>query len=1169
MLTRVSALCALGLALGAVLLQAQDIFVLPGAGSSSGLVAAFTANPIDEITTLEAGDGSFLVLPTLNLTTFYVIADSTANAITSTNAQFSATVTVANLSVAPSAAVMTPDGNLLAVAAGTLHLFNTTTGNETVPGGLSQGSGISTFDVAASLDASSLFALGSTSAGTSHLTAFNIATSSASASMTFPEVATAVRVGPNGLVYVGLPNEILELDPRTLQPTAGGTMDITGTPGPLVFTPDGQYAVAINQYPFASSTLLIVALGTHTVSAPNVVLPLLSGLQTTGIDTVSGFTGQNIVQITVSNPISVTQFQIPGFGVAGLTASNEVPAATIATVQSLFAATATDIYRINAATNSITSEFPLQNSIGAGAVSFAAPTLTTAQTRVASLLTYGTNQSILPNASSEPLVVQVLDVNNHPIMGVPVQFQSSSNFATLSSPSALTLANGYALIYLTAPAATGPITVTASVGSLNAVFKIDVNSSAGGATSPILSILAGQGQLVNANTNTGLGPTFGSPLEILVTDSNGNPLAGVPVTFSVPASGGSILANGSGAAIQMINTSANGTAQVNFLTTSLPPSNSTGFIQTSVTVSAAVNGQATNPVIFYITTVNQLPAPAVFFLSPTSPARLTGTAGSILPGAVTAQVNSTDGFGIPNVSLTLNDGNLDPSIYPTVSCNGNGGVVLTNTNGVASCGVLFGPRVGSGTFTPSIGYTHPSFSIPFTVTAGTAAVVKITQGNNQVGNAGQTLPLAFEVQVTDSGGNTVTGAAVTWQVIPAGAVTLSNVSATTNSAGIAGALATLGNTGGVAQVQVTVGTAVATFNLTVNIPSAGIQKGSGDQQNAPINTAFALPLTVEVVNSNGAAVPGAPVSFQVTSGVATLGSPSTTTGSNGQASTAVTADGTGGTITVKATSASFSVTFTLTALLPGPHLISIVNGASFSPGTGISPGGIATITGTGFLTGVQGLVTADNIVGPLATTLGGVTVTFGAAATPVPIYYVLSANGTDQVTVQVPFDVQPGSSVPLTVSVANGGSTTIMITVKLFAPGVFTTVYSGQIYPVALRPDGSFVSPTNPAQLGEDISVYVTGLGPVTPATATGDAGIPGQSIVPNTKGALPLIVGLNNGGVPVISADYAPGMVGVYVITLQVPANTKTGSHQPLGVIMFDSAGNAYFANPTYISIQ
>jgi uncharacterized protein (TIGR03437 family) len=936
----------------------------------------------------------------------------------------------------------------------------------------------------------------------------------------------------------------------------------------LVFTPDGQYAVATNQYTFASSTLLIVALGTHTVSAPNLSLPLLSGLRTTGIDTVSGFAGQDIDQITISSPISVKQLQLPG-AVVGLTASNEVPAAAIANVQSLFAATATYIYQINPATNDITDQFPLGNSISAGAVSFAAPTLTTAQTRVASLLTYGTNQSILPNARTEPLVVQVLDSNNHPIMGVPVQFQSSSNFATLSSPSVPTEANGYAVIYLTAPAATGPITVTASAGSLIANFNINVSSSAGGASSPTLSILAGQGQLVNADTNTGLGPPYGSPLEVLVTGSNGSPLAGVPVTFSVPVSGGSIIANGSAAATQIVNTSANGTAQVGFLSIPLAPSNGVGFAQTSVTVSAVVSAQATNSVIFYVTTVNQIPGATAYFPLPTSSARLTGAAGSILPGAVTAEVYSSDGIPIPNVSLTLNDGNLDPSIYPTVSCNGNGGVALTNTNGAATCNVLFGPRVGSETFTASIGYTHTSFAIPFTVTAGAPAVVEITQGNNQAGTPGQTLPLALEVQVTDSGGNLVTGAAVTWQVIPAGAVTLSNVSATTNSAGIAGALVTLGNTGGVAQVQVTVGTAVATFNLTVNIPSAGIQKVSGDQQNAPINTAFALPLTVEVVNSKGAAVPGAPVSFQVTSGVATLGSPSTTTGSNGQASTAVTAGGTGGTITVKATSASFSVTFTLTALLPGPHLISIVNGASFSPGTGISPGGIATITGTGFLTGVQGLVTADNIVGPLAATLGGVTVTFGAAATPAPIYYVLSANGTDQVTVQVPFDVQPGSSVPLTVSVANGGSTTIMITVKLFAPGVFTTVYSGQIYPVALRPDGSFVSPTNPAQLGEDISVYVTGLGPVTPATATGDAGIPGQSIIPNAKGALPLIVGLNNGGVPVISADYAPGMVGVYVITLQVPANTKTGSHQPLGVIMFDSAGNAYFANPTYISIQ
>jgi uncharacterized protein (TIGR03437 family) len=538
-----------------------------------------------------------------------------------------------------------------------------------------------------------------------------------------------------------------------------------------------------------------------------------------------------------------------------------------------------------------------------------------------------------------------------------------------------------------------------------------------------------------------------------------------------------------------------------------------------------------------------------------------GSAEGTLPAGVSIKVLAPSGIGIPNVSLILNDGNLNPSQYPTVACNG--GVVLTGANGLANCDVVFGPRVGSGTFAAMIGYTRSSETFPFTVTAGPAAVAQITQGNNQVGIPGKTLPLALVVHVTDAGGNTIVGTPVSWKVLTAGAVIISNASSTTDSAGNASATATLGSIGGVAQVQVTAGSASATFNLTVNIPTAGIQKISGDQQTTDINTAFTLPLTVEVVNGSGAGLPGQTVNFLVTSGTATLGSSSVTTGATGQASTTVTAGGTAGTITVSATSGSFSATFTLTAQLPGPSITSVVNGADFEKSTGISPGGIATISGTEFLPGVIGLVTPDNIVGPLPITLAGLTVTFGAAATPAPIYYVLSANGTDEVTVQVPFEVQPGSSVALTLTLADGKFTTVKVPVKPFAPGVFTTAYNGKVYPVALRPDGSPVSPTNPAQLGENITVYVTGLGQVSPATATGDAGVPGQSIVAQ------LVVGLNNGGVPLISAEYVPGSVGVYAITLQVPADTKTGPYQPLGVVVFDSANNAYYANSTYLPIQ
>jgi len=132
----------------------------------------------------------------------------------------------------------------------------------------------------------------------------------------------------------------------------------------------------------------------------------------------------------------------------------------------------------------------------------------------------------------------------------------------------------------------------------------------------------------------------------------------------------------------------------------------------------------------------------------------------------------------------------------------------------------------------------------------------------------------------------------------------------------------------------------------------------------------------------------------------------------------------------------------------------------------------------------------------------------------------------------------------------------------MLAPGVFTTVYDGKVYAVAVRPDGSYVSPTNPAQQGEDIQIYVTGLGQASPALATNAPG-EGQAVMSS------LVVGLNNGGVPLVSAVYAPGLIGVYVVTLQVPANTQTGPYQPVGIIANDSQGNQNFAQSTYIPIQ
>jgi uncharacterized protein (TIGR03437 family) len=347
--------------------------------------------------------------------------------------------------------------------------------------------------------------------------------------------------------------------------------------------------------------------------------------------------------------------------------------------------------------------------------------------------------------------------------------------------------------------------------------------------------------------------------------------------------------------------------------------------------------------------------------------------------------------------------------------------------------------------------------------------------------------------------------------------------------------------------------------LTVSIPSTGIQKVSGDGQTTVVNTGFPAALVVKVVDKDGNGVRGAPVSFQVSSGSASVVSPSGTTDSNGQASTAVNAGGNPGPIVITATSSTFSVTFNLTSRLPGPTNVTFVNAASFLPF--ISPGAIVLISGNGIAPGVQGLVSAYNIVGGPQPSLAGVSITFNGVTAL--IYYVLTASGKpDQVVVQVPFETQPGTA-NVVINAAGGGSATVSAQVQVLAPGIFETVSGSQKYAVALRPDGSYISPSNPARRGEVIRVFVTGLGQVTPATATGSAGVPGQSVV------AALIVGVNNGGVPLISAEYAPGLVGVYVVAMLVPNETQPGLAQPIGVIAYDSANNAYFAQGSNIAIQ
>ena len=1164
MLKNAVAICVIFSALGATsLLQAQaqqNVFAVPGANSTAGNVLVYTANPFSNITGFAAGAGTFAILAKPDGSKFYAIANSGSQTVTVVPNNFNNPRSLGNLGTQATGAAISEDGKRLAVAAGTLHIFDTTSDGDIVPNGVSIGPAVNVFDVAASLDGKTFYALGANTAGGSVLAAVDASSTVVTSSLPITGPTVAVAVGPNGLVYVSAPNQILEINPNTFTATTGGSILVNARPGKLVFTPDGQYALAVNQTPATGSAALLVGLSSHAVtnSVPAFGVTL-SQLQVMNSTNVLAYSNQNqsLYQITLASNgnLSINGFALPGIGtsnVTGFVLSNEVPAGGRSVPQYLFAAVSGTIYREDLTTSNISGQFPL--SATPGALSFAGSAVTGTP---ASILQYGNNQTIAPSGVSLPVVVRVLDNNGNPLSGVTVNFTSTNPGASMSPASPTTGSSGYAVTYVTAPSTSGPLSVSASAGSQTAVFSLSVGSGGGGTNSAGITIIAGQGQVVFENTNTGISG-FGSPFIVQINDTTGKPVPGASVTFTVSQGPGTVTAPQSqpgGVPNSIIVTADNnGQASANFLSNTVGQ-NGNGFVSTTVTASASGAGS----VNFYMTTVPQGSPAQIHLVAPNQGDTLSGPAGATLPGAVLVKVTSVTGLPIANVGIQIG-GSPDPKNFPNATCNNPTGLgVLSDATGTITCDLVLNGKVGTGVFYANVGYFNNTPNFNLQITPGPPGIMRIVQGNNQSGTPGQKLPLALLIQVTDAFGNVLSGIPVTWSVVNVGTVNLSNVINTTDSNGNASALATLGNVAGNAQVKVVAGSISATFTLTVTIPSAGIQKISGDNQTAVVNTGFAAPLVVEVVDSKGNGVSGVQVSFAVTSGSATIVTPSATTGANGQASTNVNATATPGPIQVTATSSSFSVTFSLTSRLPGPSNVTFVNAASFL--TGISPGSIAIISGNGIAPGVQGLVTAYNILGQPQPSLAGISITFNGVTAP--IYYVLTASGKpDEVAVQVPFETQPGTA-SVVINAAGGGTGTISTQIAPFAPGIFETTSGGQKYAVALRPDGSYASPSNPAHPGEVVWIYLTGLGQVTPATATGSAGVAGQTV------AATLVTGLNNGGVPYISAQYAQGMVGVYVIALQIPSDAQTGPAQPIGVVAYDAANNAYFAQGSVIAIQ
>jgi uncharacterized protein (TIGR03437 family) len=251
-------------------------------------------------------------------------------------------------------------------------------------------------------------------------------------------------------------------------------------------------------------------------------------------------------------------------------------------------------------------------------------------------------------------------------------------------------------------------------------------------------------------------------------------------------------------------------------------------------------------------------------------------------------------------------------------------------------------------------------------------------------------------------------------------------------------------------------------------------------------------------------------------------------------------------VLLESSSTTFFQTQNFNALAPplqGPLITSVVNAASFGQPDYVAPGEIVSITGLSI--GPAQPVSYSVVSGVVSSNLNGLQVLIDGLAAP--ILYA-SAN---QINAIMPWGVTLPTSalikaLPISLEVRNpalSAALTTTVTPVTSQPGIFEAGGAGLILNQDSTPNG----PTNPAQQGSIISLFVTGLGSLSETPQDGSFATVGASPT------LPIQVFLGSG--PTTSyvaldpsaikyAGDAPGEIeGLQQINVQLPAGVVFNS--------------------------
>jgi hypothetical protein len=413
---------------------------------------------------------------------------------------------------------------------------------------------------------------------------------------------------------------------------------------------------------------------------------------------------------------------------------------------------------------------------------------------------------------------------------------------------------------LTSTSAT-TISITGTINAMTIGHPGSVTYTAGAAANITKS--AGDAQTATAGTAVATAPA------VTITDTNGNPVAGVSVTFAIVTGGTGSAVTGTPA-----TTNASGIATVGSWTLG----NAAGANSLSATAGAL-------SVTFNATGVAGAPASIV----KTAGDGQSAGAGTAVAVAPAVRVTDSHGNNVSGVSVTF-----------TPSGGGTGAAVTgspatTDASGIATVGSwTLGQTAGANSLVAAAGALNTTFTA--TGTAGAGSSIAINAGDAQTAASGAAVATAPSVIVKDQFNNPVAGASVTFSVTGGGG-SATGLTTTTNGSGVATVGSwTLGSGGAGCSAAAIASCSRNTLRAVVGggstpavdikgyippiVPATATYQAVGNAQ-LSIGSGTGLLLNAFSINGNGANGTGATLSITTTSPTGSQSGTAAITGSTG------------------------------------------------------------------------------------------------------------------------------------------------------------------------------------------------------------------------------------------------------------------------------------------------